>query len=217
MIDDLSEKEQIALFKKWWKDYGWALLIAILIGLLIGFGWRYWHQYKVAKANQSSNLYMAMLILSDKGDADKMADMTKEMNEKFSSTPYAVYVKFDLAKKAVTEKKYEDAIQSLDWVMDHATNDSFKAIASLRKARVLLATKKYSEALAVVDAIDVNGYQSLIDDTKGDIYAAQDKSSDAVKYYLKAQAEYEKMGQTNALLSMKIAQYPDNTKSTPSS
>ena len=67
-------------------------------------------------------------------------------------------------------------------------NDDFKAIASLRKARVLLATKKYNEALEPMSmAIDIKGYQSReLMITKGDIYAAQGQSADAVKYYLKA-------------------------------
>ena len=41
-MNNLSNKEQADLVKAFWNDYGRWISIAILIGLLVGFGWR-WH------------------------------------------------------------------------------------------------------------------------------------------------------------------------------
>ena len=41
-MSNLSNKEQADLVKAFWNDYGRWIAIAIIIGLVLGFGWR-WH------------------------------------------------------------------------------------------------------------------------------------------------------------------------------
>lgn len=50
------------MIKQWWRDYTWS--IAIHIGLLISFGWRYWYHSHIKKTERASQLYIQLQALT---------------------------------------------------------------------------------------------------------------------------------------------------------
>jgi len=60
---DMTDREQIDMLKKWWKDYGQSIAIAIMVGLVLSFGWRYWRAHQQQQVEQASSLYQTMMIL----------------------------------------------------------------------------------------------------------------------------------------------------------
>jgi len=207
MIDELTDKEQVALFKKWWKDYGWALLIAIIIGLSLGFGWRYWNQYKLARANSASSMYVSLLSLDPEGDKDQVTKIINELDTSYAKTPYDIFAHFYLAQKNEESKKYDDAIKQLDLALNNPSVANFKDIAQLRKARIMLEMKKYSDAISSADQVVSDAYKPAAQTIVGDVYLAEEKTDEAIAAYTKAEKEYEKLGQMNNLLAMKLAQF----------
>ena len=205
MIDDLSDKEQIELFKKWWKQYGWGLLFAILLGLTLGYGWRYWHQHQAERNMQASSLYMQLVAIKD-SSSDKAKEIVALLDQRYHATPYASFAHLFLAKQEVTGEHYAKAMDQLTWVQEHGSMEALKNLASLRKARILLNNHHYEKALTELTAVKGDDYQGQVTLIQGDIYAAQGKDEQARKAYRQAQASLSKLGVSDPILGMKLIQ-----------
>lgn len=205
MIDDLSDKEQIELFKKWWKQYGWSLLMAILVGLSLGYGWRYWHQSQNNLNVQASELYMQLTSLEKPTDKQGQLIVAK-LDKQYQATPYPSFAHLLLAKSAVDDNQLSDALTQLTWVQDHGRVEAFQTLAALRKARVLLAMKDYEKAHALLSTIKGEVYKGQVAMIQGDIYQAEGNIEQARKAYQSAQQALNDLGATDPLLAMKLAQ-----------
>lgn len=162
MVENLSDKEQVELLKKWWNDYGKSILLAVIIGLGAGYGWRHYQAKKNERLVAASAVYWKML------DSDR-ARITKNANAAagtlvltYPNTVYATVAQFMLAKNAVQKHDYKEAIESLDWVMKHSNKTMFQDLARLREARVLIQEKKNKAALALLNEIHDKTFQPVL-------------------------------------------------------
>ena len=101
----------------------------------------------------------------------------------FSSTPYAVFAAFDMAKKAVELNDNETAKTYLQWIIDHAELSGHKALAQLRLSELLLLESKFDLALELVAQPTSVSFTSLFSELQGDILVAQGKDSEARSAY----------------------------------
>lgn len=205
MIDDLSDKEQIELFKKWWKQYGLGILIAIVVGLSLGYGWRYWHQHQAQRNQQGSLMYMQLVGMKDPSTKQGQALVTS-LDEGYRATPYPSMAHLLLAKQAVDKKQFKVAIQELDWVQQHGTVETFNTLALIRKARILTALKQYDEALRTLSTVDDHSFKAQIEIVRGDIYQARGERDRARRAYSSAQQALSTLGASDPILAMKLVQ-----------
>ena len=152
-MDDLTNKEQIELLKKWWHDYGKSILIAIIIGLGGGYGWRYYKQYEATQQVQASALYQQVLQADYSNNNKDSVAKSKQIVKQYPSTAYATAARFILAKEAVVQHNYPLALTHLDWIIQHNKSTSLRAIARLRAARVLVQQNKLVAAKAMLQKI----------------------------------------------------------------
>ncbi|HEZ4287131.1 TPA: tetratricopeptide repeat protein, partial [Neisseria meningitidis] len=90
------------------------------------------------------------------------------------------------------------------WVLSNQKDSLIQALAAQRLGVVLLQQKKYDAALAALDTPVEADFSPLLMETKGDVYAAQGKSQEALKNYGQA---LEKMPQDSVgreLVQMKL-------------
>lgn len=205
-MNDLTDKEQIELIKKWWRQYGFVITIAVVIGLAIGFGWRYWHRHKIVKAEEASVIYFQMQNAAADNKFDVAQGLATRLIDEYRHTPYATLGALLWARDAVLQNNLKLAREKLDWVIKNGKMVSLKQIARVRAARILTAQKKYQTALNILKAIDDPTYQPLIDSVKGDIYNAQGKKALAKQSYQAAKSGFETSGIVDPFLTMKIAQ-----------
>jgi predicted negative regulator of RcsB-dependent stress response len=207
MRDNMTNREEIELVKSWWNDYGKSILIAVIIGLVLGYGWRYWVQYKAERSINASATYQELLAADVSGftGIDKNA-LVKTLTSKYKATPYAPMAEFLVAKDAVNDKQFKTAAASLHWVMDNADMKSLKELARIRLARVMLGQKKASAAITVLNTVDDKAYMPMIDTVKGDAYFSQGKRTQANSAYKNALAAYALMGVDSPVLKLKLSQ-----------
>lgn len=201
-----TDQEQIEMIKRWWHDYGKAISIAIVIGLVIGFGWRYWHQHQIQTAENAAIIYQAMNVAIVKKDDQSTQQYANQLMQQFSKTPYATLAAFLLAKQEVQKSNLSQALSSLRWVIKNGRVKRFTQIARLRAARILISQNKSNDALKLLDVVDDASYQGLIDNVKGDAYAATGQLILAQKFYNSAKRNLENNGIDDPLLAMKLAQ-----------
>ncbi len=183
MAYDLEEQEQLESLKAWWKKHGnWItwVLIAVLGCYAV---YAYWGYYQRKQTAQASQLYYEMqnAVMSD--DNERALRVAKDTQEKFGRTAYAPMVTLVAAKMAYEENKVDVAKTQLQWVVDNAKQDGYKAIARLRLAGILLDEKAYDEGLKLLSAGFPEPFVGLAEDRKGDFLVAQNKLDDARTAY----------------------------------
>jgi len=200
------DKEQIEMISKWWKDYGKGITIAIVVGLLIGFGWRYWSQHKQHHKNAASVQYQALFNAVTMKDKKSATMLMGTLKKDFKDTPYSSMGALMLAKEDITQQKTQAARAQFRWVIAHGQEKSLRQIARIRLARVLLSDKQYAAAQKVLLKVDDKIFQPLIDSVKGNIYLAEGHSAQAKEAYQAAKAGYQKLGIDNPFIDMQLTQ-----------
>lgn len=199
-----TEEQQLEALKKWWAKYGNMVLTLVLVVAISVSGYRYWQHHRQVIAETASMQFDHMMkAVKEKDQATAIAKAERLMNE-FEKTPYASLGALMLAKEAVEANDYLKATAHLNWVLEHASVNDFKLIARTRLARILMSEHKFDEALSVLNIQNTNGYETLIQELKGDIYLAQNKLDEAKQALTKAWQTAPETAKSRLVLRMKL-------------
>lgn len=209
----LSEEEQLEVLKRWWKDYGRTVIIAVLVAVVGYFGYTAWQDQKRQKAENASEVYEQMLKLANTEpgkaltDADKatITHLAGELKDGNSKSMYAHSAAFFLAKLAVESNKLDVAVNELKWILSAKPESATEQLARLRLARVLTAQKAYPDALAQLSPEPAAAFTSEYAEAAGDILKLQGNLDAARTAYEKALAATDPQQQERfMLLQMKV-------------
>jgi predicted negative regulator of RcsB-dependent stress response len=208
-----SEDEQIEAVKKWFRDYGKALVTGILVAGVLVFGGYSWqqrqHNQQEVASVEYQNLMEAMRQVDIKSTPETLATakhLADTLKKDFSATTYAQFAALFKAKLAVQESDLGAAEAELRWVLDHKPAAEIKWLAQLRLARVLHAKGDSKSALALLDENAAGGYAAAVLQVKGDIANASGDVAAARSAYQKArELESKQVNPSNdPLLEMKL-------------
>jgi predicted negative regulator of RcsB-dependent stress response len=127
----------------------------------------------------------------------------KDLVEQFPDSIYSDAARLSLAKLAVSNHDYENAVNELQWVAMHSKTPELADVAKIRLARLWFVHKDYSKALEVLNGVHSKVYLTLVDELKGDIYTGMNQFDKAVGFYRKALSEVQNYGVGNLFLEMK--------------
>jgi predicted negative regulator of RcsB-dependent stress response len=178
---DLQEQEQIDELKAFWKQYGnlitWVLTL-VLVGMAAVQGWNWWQRDQATKA---SAMFDELDRAMQSADADKAGRVFGDLKERFARTTYTQQAGLLVASLQVNKGQTDAAQANLVWLVEHAADDNYQALARLRLAALLIDAKAFDEAAKQIDAIKVAEFAALADDRRGDLLLAQGKKDEAVK------------------------------------
>lgn len=187
MLDGyVSEKEQIESIRKWWSENGKFLMIAIVIGLAIGFGWRYFHRFELRRSEAAAVVYQTILQADSQNDIATVDGGAKVLMKNFANTPYASLAALISAKNFVAANKLSDALSTFQWVVDHSEQKRLQQMARISAARILLAQHNPTAAMNELKVIDDKNFEPLIQWVKGDIYTQMGNAKKAAENYTNA-------------------------------
>jgi predicted negative regulator of RcsB-dependent stress response len=209
-VEYLTDEEQVERLRRWWKEYGLALVSGVVIAVLIVIGTRYYRRYEAQKAQNASMIYTTMMSNAISKDDTGARVAAKKVISTFPSTPYASLASLWLGQQAAMKGDLGGAIARLRWTLLHSDMDSVRQVSRLRLARIYLAQKAPEKALQSIDVVNDKAYVGLIDELKGDAYVQLKKTSLARKYYQKAMVRIPNSAVTEPMLSLKLADLPAN-------
>jgi predicted negative regulator of RcsB-dependent stress response len=199
-----TEEEQVQAIKDWWKTNGRAVIAGLIIGIGAIAGYRYWTNYQTSQSQQASLIYAQVITSAASADSAKAFEQGKSLISNYSGTPYAALTALTLSKLALDKTDYATAAAQLRWVLDNSGDAGLKHIARLRLARVLAAQDKPDLAVSLLNESDTSGFTTLYQETRGDIFVQQGKTSEAVAEYRKALDDVEMNPQRRRTLEMKM-------------
>ena len=190
-----TDEEQIEMLKTFWKEYGRYILIAVIVGLLIGYGWQYWKKRQMTRTLQASHLYYQIITPSDQDRlSQSQLAIAKQVVSHYPQTPYASLASFMFAKQQIGVQKYNQALPYLSWVITHSHVDSFKQLAKIRKARIEINLHKSRQALSTLHGVDDIGFVPMIEMVRAHAYLQLGDKVKAKALYAKAKAGYQALG-----------------------
>jgi predicted negative regulator of RcsB-dependent stress response len=196
-----TEEQQVEAIKGFWKDNGNAIIAGLAIGFAGFIGLNYYNDHKLQLEVNTSEAYQVMLDAAAKDNASFEASGKAFIAENNDSS-YTMLTAIALAKEAAEKQDWAQAEKYLTTAIDKSVDDSIKAIATVRLARVQLQLEKYDVALATLSTTLPAAFSAGVEEVKGDIYFKQDKTELARNAY---QAAIDGAGEsTNPALQMKL-------------
>lgn len=208
MSEYLSEEEQLARLRAWWKDNGTFLVVGLVLVVAGVLGWR-WYQGNVEqRVRNASDLY-AEFQAAEGAARDDLAARIIEQGE---GTAYPTFVLLTQADAAIEAGEADAAEPLLRQAVSAATGDELADAARLRLARVLFELERADEALAELGSVRGTGFLALAAELKGDIHLARGERTLAHQSYVTAQSHLS-AGDQRPVLEMKIADTADASDS----
>ena len=203
MTDYLTEQEQIELLKNWIKQYSLVILTGVLLAIVGISGWRYWQQRQTKNLTHASVIYDEMLTKHAQNNSEVTITQAQKLYDRYHKTVYGQLAAFMLAKEAIDKKDYQTAENQLKAVLHQSNLASFRQIARLRLARVLLVEQKPSDAIKILEKVDDKNFNGLINEIRGDGYLAMKNLEIARQSYKEALRELPDAETIRPLLQMK--------------
>jgi predicted negative regulator of RcsB-dependent stress response len=214
MVEYRSEEEQVEALKRWFRENGRSILVAIVIAAVLVFGYRYWQDSRLLKREAAGAQYETLKAAIRSWDNEAKPEslttaktLAETLKKDYSATAYAHFAALLKARLAVKENDLAGAEAELRWVLDHKPEADLAALAQVRLARVLHAKGDDAGALALIDAAKPSSYSFMFEKARGDILLAKGDTVAARTAFEKAK-EFEKQLDkpvNDALLDMKLA------------
>jgi len=194
-----SEEQQVEAIKRFWNEYGKAIVGGVVIGLATLYGWRYYQAEQRASAEALSSSYSQLLQQQSSDDA--WLTQAQSFISAQGTNNYAIFAALLTAKEAVAKGDLALASQQLSWVVQNSKDSSVKAIAQLRLARIQRETGDLTAALATVNQAMPASFAAAQAELKGDILQ---QSGDLVAAKAAYQLAFDNAGQNTQLLQIKL-------------
>jgi predicted negative regulator of RcsB-dependent stress response len=209
----MTEDEQLQAIKTWWQQHSRLISIILSVILLTISGYKYWHWHQEKLTAQASNTYENLMVSFSNKDKKRIKAYANHLISDYNTTIYADAARLTLAKLYVNTKNFAKAQGLLEHVANHSTLPSLKQVAKLRIARLLVAQKDYDKAMIELTAVDDKAYMPIVDEIKGDIYAATKQYQLAMSSYKDAMDAVRMQGMGNLYLEMKANEVAALTQS----
>ena len=183
MEPHLAEDEELQKLKTWWKKNGTSIITGVVLGIAAIGGLNGWRVYEQNRAETASALFGQLQDAFVAEEADKIEQLSKELADDFSATPYAANGAMLYAAYAHAGNDSSTAISQLRWVLDESDNESLKHTARLRLGALHLAEGDHQAALKLLEVEDNSGFESFYAELKADAYTAAGQSAKAREHY----------------------------------
>ena len=171
MDEFLSEKEQLEIFRQWWRENGWYLVGGVALGVLGLLGWNRYNAFVDARAEEAAAIYIELRDAVGDDASGSARNLLNELREDYPGSPYTDQGGLVVALMRLDDGQVRAAIDDLRFVMENTSDLELALIARIRLARVLAQDEAYAEALAMLD-VAPGSFAARYNEVRGDIHAA---------------------------------------------
>lgn len=183
-----TEEQQVEAIKKWWSENWVSVIGGALVGIGLIVGYRTWIQTQDAEAAAASAVFDAMLGSIQAGNSDEAMNMAGKLITNFGDSTYAAYASLASARVKLGQGDVQSARVHLQWVIDNASENAIRDVATIRLVRLMLTQKEYEQALSTLNAYK-RPLGAAGDELRGDALAGKGDGNGARNAYTKALAD----------------------------
>lgn len=180
-----TDDQKAEMIMKYLKENKKAIILALILFTCSFFGMKYYRHHNNIVAEQASSEFGKMFESEREQDFTSVETYANKIKANHKKSPYANLAAMKLAKIAYDNNNYDLAKENLAWIVNNKSDGPLYHIALLRLARIYRNEGNYEQALKLLDK-DPDGFVSLYEEVKGDIYFDQNKLAKAKESYAKA-------------------------------
>ena len=192
-----EELQEIENIKHLWRNGG-----KVIVGLLLVAALGYLGYNVYGEQVHKNNLAVAWQASQINGDMTKLA----AIQQQHSHSPATTQATLETAKTLFDSGKLDEAEKAYRWVLANNKAPVFQAAAMTNLATILLQQKKYDDALKVLHMPIDAAYQNIINEMRGDVFAAQGKTQEARQSYQSVLEKLPEDSNNRQLIQLKIEQ-----------
>lgn len=196
-----SEEQQVEAIKRFWHEYGKAILGGVVLGLAVLYGFRFYQAEQRDSAEQSSSRFSQLVEQRTDSASEDWLAQAQGFIDGGNKDNYAVMAALLAAKDAIALQQFDKAETQLSWVLTQVKEPSLAAVAQLRLARMQREQGKLDAALATLAKPVPQSFIALQAELKGDIQLQAGKPAEAKAAYKLA---LESAGDNAQLLQVKL-------------
>lgn len=203
-MDTYNQQDELDKLKDWWKNYGNALIVGVLIGIALLFGGKYWSQHQERQRQMASAIYEGVQQAFRDKNLDKTRVGGAQLARDHAPTPYAGMAALLLARQHLEAGDRAQARQQLEWAVANATHAPSRHAARLRLARLLADGGDTAGALALTEVKDMAGFDAEYLELRGDLLVMMGHRNEARSAYREAIKGAREATSYNAVLRLKL-------------
>ncbi|HEY0180371.1 MAG TPA: tetratricopeptide repeat protein [Dokdonella sp.] len=203
-FDVLDEYEQGELVQKWLRENAIAIVVGVLLGLALIFGWQQWKAHRQRHAVDAAQQFQALGDAAAAKRDDDVAKIADALRKDHADSAYAVLAAMYQADAATRKNDLAAAATALEWAEQHAGASALKSLATLSLARVKLAQGDADAAVKLIDAVPKGDYAALAGELRGDALAKLGRADDARNAYQDALSHLEPQSPNRSIVQMKL-------------
>lgn len=205
MAAHLEEQEELANFKYFWQRIGRWLFALLVLAALGYLGYTMYQRHLITQNQEAAGVLEQLVVKAQqKADQQQINTDLQNLQVNYPKTIAAAQATLMVAASEFDAGRYDVASGHLNWVLKNQQAPLLQALAAQRLAVVKLQQKKYDEALAALSTKVEADFEPLLLETKGDVYAAQNKAKEALQSYEQALGKLPKDAAGRDVLQMKI-------------
>jgi len=182
----VTEDEQLARVRKWWKDNGTSIITGVVLGLILIVGYNWWQSHQRNMALEASDIFSQLLDASESEDIDKQTELAMQLKNDHPKLDYTAKALILSSTSQMKAGKADEAKGNLQWVIENSKQVDNQMIASYKLARQLYREGAYDQALELVDIESKAGFASQYFELIGDLHQKKSDLGKAQEAYLKA-------------------------------
>ncbi|CAM3458017.1 YfgM family protein [Paraphotobacterium marinum] len=196
-----TEDQQVDAIKRWCKKYlKWVVVILVIIFAAILVK-TFYHQ-SVSKDNLIS--VDNFEVIHKKLQSDEVSNGVIKNAKNYienNKNEYSSLLNLNLSKVYVERQNYNEAINSLNWIIHNSSDVNLLNIAKVRLARLYIFNSQFDLAKNIIGTIKSESWKLQKTILMGDLYTKENKFDLAKKEYLKA----KKINPNVPLINIKIS------------
>lgn len=203
-VELYDEHEQGERVRKWIKEYGFSIVLGLVLAFGGIFGFRQWQDHQVQQRFLAAEYFD---VIQRELDAGQLAAAEDQFGALRDAVPRSAYVALSgmlVAAALVEDGRLEPAAQIYRQLLEARRLDSLRPIVTLRLARVLEAQGDHDAAMSLVDGAAPPGFTASWAELRGDLLMARGHKDQARIAYQEALDNLVGQGGKQRLLQMKI-------------
>lgn len=199
--DDYEQSERV---QQWLRQNGVSILVGIVLGLVLIFGWQAWKSHRANHRAAASAQFAALQNAIDQGKDSEADAIVATLEKDYGDSTYAVFAAAMLARQEAGNNHLDKAAAALQWAVSHADSVAVKGLMQLRLARVQLAQGKANDALTTLQTVPRGDYTGLAAELRGDALVKLGRADAARQAYQAALAALGEGVPQRGIVKMKI-------------
>lgn len=196
-----SEEQQVEAIKRFWQDYGKAIVGGVVLGLAALYGFRFYQADQREAAEAASTKFSQLVEQRDASASEDWLAQAQGFIDGSKADNYAVLAALLAAKDAVALQQFDKAATQLTWVLANTKQPELLAVTQLRLARLQREQGQLDAALATLAKPVPQSFAAIQAELKGDVLVQAERLAEAKTAYQQALSS---AGQNTQLLQIKL-------------